>query len=295
MAGRESAGGSGRAGRPCGPGGRGGLLHAAADLIEGRVGETDHMEVIDHQAGIGQSRGHRRGVGLVGVDHHMADARQPWGRLRRQPVGHRDGAASRENLDEAALVEVDDPGHQHGRVLRGPSEERRLVEPDRAGGAEAGRVIDAGPAVIAHRGHRRVPRHAEVPRGLGDGVLSGTETMSDLRPSPLGQHGPWRDLLGLSDQVRVAHAGSAQRHKRLAHTSTTGRSASGRSPTTTRRRPWPIARTPQDSPRSDPRWSPPRATTRRSPRRAPGRTRRTRRAQAALTHRYRRVPSGASS
>jgi hypothetical protein len=49
-----------------------------------------------------------------------------------------------------------------------------------------------------------------------------------------------------SDHVPAGHAGSAQRHSRLAHTSTTGRSAIGRSRTTTRRRPWPTARTPQD-------------------------------------------------
>jgi hypothetical protein len=273
----------------------GGLLHAAADLIGGRVGDTDHMEVIDYQAGIGQSRGHRRGIGLVGVDHHIADARQPWGRLRRQSVGHRDSAASRENIDEAALVEVDDPGHQHGRVLRGPSEERRLVEPDRAGGAEAGEVIDAGPAVIAHRDHRRVPQHAEVPRGLGDGVLSG--------PTPRAISARARSVSTArgaissdsSDQARVAHAGSAQRHKRLAHTSTTGRSASGRSPTTTWRRPWPIARTPQDS--HQVRSSVVSTASHHSPlaSSSTGRTRRTRRVQAALTHRYRRVPSAASS
>jgi hypothetical protein len=109
----------------------GGLLGATADLVEGRVGEADHMEVIDHEPGLGQARGHGCGVGLVGVDHHMADPRQP----------------------------------------------RR-----RAGSTEADQVIDPGPAVITHCGHRRVPRHAEVPGRLGHGVLGRLDTTGALAP-----------------------------------------------------------------------------------------------------------------
>ena len=50
-----------------------------------------------------------------------------------------------------------------------------------------------------------------------------------------------------SDQVPTAQSGSGQRHRRLAHTNTTGRSAIGRSRTFTRLRPWPTPRVPHAS------------------------------------------------
>jgi hypothetical protein len=173
------------------------VLGAAADLIERGVGEADHMEVVDHEPGVGQALGDGSGIGLVGVDDHMADPGQPPCRLGCQPLGHRDRAASRQNIDEAAGVEIDDPGHQHGGVLGGGGQERGLIEAHRAGGAEAGEVIDARSAVIAHRRHRRVPRHPEVPSCLSDGVLVGTDPAGDLGPGPFGQHGPRRDVVRL--------------------------------------------------------------------------------------------------
>jgi hypothetical protein len=51
----------------------GGLLGPSANLIERRVGEADHMEVIDHQPRLREAVGDRGGVGLIAVDHHMAD------------------------------------------------------------------------------------------------------------------------------------------------------------------------------------------------------------------------------
>jgi hypothetical protein len=50
-----------------------------------------------------------------------------------------------------------------------------------------------------------------------------------------------------SDHVPNAQSGSGQRHRRLTHTNTTGRSAIGRSRTITRLRPWPTARVPHPS------------------------------------------------
>jgi hypothetical protein len=32
---------------------QGGVLHPAADLIQGGVGQPDHVEVVDHQPGVG--------------------------------------------------------------------------------------------------------------------------------------------------------------------------------------------------------------------------------------------------
>ena len=68
----------------------GGLLGAAADLVERGVGETDHVEVVDDEPGSGQALGDRGGVGLVRADDHVADAGQPRRRLAGQPLGDSD-------------------------------------------------------------------------------------------------------------------------------------------------------------------------------------------------------------
>ena len=155
------------------------------------------MEVVHDEPGGGQPGGDRGGIRLVGVDHHVADPGQPRRRLRAEPVGHGHGAASRENIDQTTGVEVDDPGHQHGRVLGGRRQERCLIEPDGGGCAEAGQVIDPGPAMVTHGRHRRVPGHAEVPGRLRDGVLLRADPPADLCPRPFGQDRPWGDLVDL--------------------------------------------------------------------------------------------------
>ena len=71
-----------------------GLPGAGADLVERGVGQTDDVEVIDHQAGLGQPGAHRGGIGLRGVDHHVVDRSQPTGGLGAEPGGHRGGASS---------------------------------------------------------------------------------------------------------------------------------------------------------------------------------------------------------
>jgi hypothetical protein len=51
-----------------------------------------------------------------------------------------------------------------------------------------------GPAIVAYGGHRRVPRHPEVPGGLGDGVLAGPPAHHalGLKPPPRGSGATWR-------------------------------------------------------------------------------------------------------
>jgi hypothetical protein len=93
----------------------------------------------------------------VNVTPDVADAGQPPRRLRGEPVGDRNRTASRENVDEAAFVEVDDPGDQQRRMLGRCRQERGLVQPDGAGRAEACEMIDPRPAVVTYRRHRRVP------------------------------------------------------------------------------------------------------------------------------------------
>ena len=79
----------------------------------------------------------------------------------------------------------------------GGGQERGLVQPDRRRCPETGQVIDAGLAVIPHRGHGRVPAHPEALRRPGDGLLTEPDPAGDLGSGPLGEHRPRGDLVGL--------------------------------------------------------------------------------------------------
>jgi hypothetical protein len=108
--------------------------------------------------------------------------------------------------------------------------------------------------------------------------------------------GPFRISEALRHGVvwRRGSVSSQQRHSRLAHTYTTGRSARGMSRTTTRRRPCPTARTPQDRHHARSSVVSTARTNRRWRRRADEHRQRTQPARATPRRRYRRVPSGAS-
>ena len=83
-------------------------------------------------------------------------------------------------------------------------------------------MIDTGLAVIAHRSHRRLPRHPEAGRHPRHRRVSRSDPPGDLGPGPLGEHRPRSDLLrglrpGLRRTVRVWAApdplGPHQRHR----------------------------------------------------------------------------------
>ena len=145
------------------------MLYSAPDFVNRRVGETDDVEVIDDEFGVGHLVGQRVGVGLVGVDHCVTDLLGAPGWLRRQPGLDRRCAAGTDHINELAPIQIDDPGHQQRRVCCGGGEPGGLIEPDRGGCTEPREVIDAGLAVIAHRVHGGGPCHPERPgrrRGL---------------------------------------------------------------------------------------------------------------------------------
>ena len=83
-------------------------------------------------------------------------------------------------------VEIDDPRDQKCGVLGVGCQKRRLIDPQRCGSAEAGQVIDPRLAVVAHRGHRRVPAHPERAGHLGDRPAELTDQAAHLGPGPLG-------------------------------------------------------------------------------------------------------------
>ena len=49
--------------------------HAAADVVDDLVGQTNQVEVVDHERGMGQVGGHRTGIAPMGVEGDYADAR----------------------------------------------------------------------------------------------------------------------------------------------------------------------------------------------------------------------------
>ena len=51
------------------------LLHAAADVVDDLVGQTNQVETVDHERGMGQVGGHRTGIAPMGVEGDYADAR----------------------------------------------------------------------------------------------------------------------------------------------------------------------------------------------------------------------------
>jgi hypothetical protein len=181
-----------------------------------------------------------------------------------------------------------------GCVRRSPAGSRGLIQLDRPGGAETGEVIDAGPPLVAHRRHRRVPRHPEVPGRLGDRVLRRAHTASDLGPGSLGEHGPGGDLIApLGPRARRARRlgaapqalGPHQHHRPIRQRQITDHHP-----------PPPMADRPHTTERAQARSSVVSTASHHSPRRhlAAGRTPRTRRVRAARRRRYRHVPSGAS-
>ena len=99
-------------------------------------------------------------------------------------------------------------------------------------------------AVIAHCAHHRPPPDAEGAPDLGHGVVVLPHPPTCLHSGPLGQRCQRGDeLTRLGPALDVA-VGVAKRHKRLLHTTTTGRPPD-RSRTLVRRRPLDSARVPQ--------------------------------------------------
>ena len=151
------------------------LLDPAADLVQGLVGESDEVEVVHDDLRVGQPAAHRRGVGLVGVDHDMVDAVAPRLGLGGQPGGHGVLGATFEHVDGVAGVEVHDVGHVDRRRGWRRRQERRLVQADRSWHAERGDVAGSSPGVVAHGVHGRPPRHPELCGQCGDGLAAGAD------------------------------------------------------------------------------------------------------------------------
>ena len=82
------------------------LLDPAAYVVDGSVGQGDGVERVDHQDGVAQVVGDAVGVAPEGVDGHRVDPGQLLRRSRSQPVVHRLGAATWDDVDETASLQV---------------------------------------------------------------------------------------------------------------------------------------------------------------------------------------------
>ena len=107
-------------------------------------------------------------------------------------------------------------------------------------------MVDPGSAVVSHRLHRRMPRHAELPGQLSHRVALTADPAADLGPSPLGERSPRSDGIGvLRSSLHRAVRVRAAPQPLAPHQHDPP--AMGRSRTRTVRRPWPTALVPQPS------------------------------------------------
>jgi hypothetical protein len=77
------------------------------DLVQRWVGESDRVEVIDHQLGAREPVSDAAGVALVGVQRDGLDRRQPRRRPRRQPPANPLRGAAFHDIEEPAPVDID--------------------------------------------------------------------------------------------------------------------------------------------------------------------------------------------
>ena len=69
------------------------LLDAAADVVDGGVGELDGVEVVDHDGGVTEVGEEPVDVAAMRVERHRPDGPQPGSRAGVEPAG--DGAGDR--------------------------------------------------------------------------------------------------------------------------------------------------------------------------------------------------------
>jgi hypothetical protein len=113
-----------------------------------------------------------------------------------EPSAQVSGAVALDQVDQDALVEIDQPGGVDRRMVPRGAQERGLIHTERVHLADPVRVLDKWPSVLVDRGHDRPPAHAQLVRELGHrpGVLA--HLAARLHPGPAGQHRPRRDVLG---------------------------------------------------------------------------------------------------
>ena len=127
------------------------LLHAAADLVNHHIGQLDGVEVVHHHGGMAKRRQQRAGVPAPGVQCDRTYSGQPVPRPSVKPAVHRGLGAVGHQVQEPALLQVDQAGHIPGRCCRGGLQQAGLVQAELGDTVQARRVVHQQAAVVSHR------------------------------------------------------------------------------------------------------------------------------------------------
>jgi hypothetical protein len=174
----------------------GGLLDAAADVVDRLVGESDGVEVVDDQGGPGEVVLEGFAVSGSGVQGGQADPVAPVFPPFPEPVSQNVSGTAGDHVEDPVTVQVDDLGGVGGAAGGGGVAEPFLIHPDRLHPLEAAGIVDRRVGVISDRPIRSMPAHPESSGSPGDGVAVGVDHPGQPTAGPLRQHRPRGDLGG---------------------------------------------------------------------------------------------------
>jgi hypothetical protein len=169
------------------------VLHSPPALIELAVGQLYEVERVGDLDRVGQHRVEHRSVraGQVqrGPLHLGAPLLAPLG----EPLARPGGAATRDNVKQAATVDVDDRGGPVLPVPRSPPHEQRLIQPESGHGPHPARVVvDQSSAVRDDGVVDRVPVTAQLDGDVVDGPPVPSDLLGHPPPRPVRHRQPCR-------------------------------------------------------------------------------------------------------
>ena len=234
------------------------VLHPPAALVELGVGELAHMEGIGHLGGVGHHVVEDRPIGTGQIEGGPARPVSPLLPLCLQPLRRPLAAATRDDVEELAGLDVDDLGREL-LAVKGPDAGRRAPRrgpgprptPKRSGSSSTSAVAIGDDGVV-----HCVPVTAELDRDLVDASRVAPHLLGDPAARPVGHRHAGRGDPGvLFGPAATGQSASAQHQRRLCQMRRVGRPKTARSTSSTTGRSFTRAITPQVSHPGRPLWS----------------------------------------
>ena len=177
------------------------MLDPAADVIDRGVRQLAHVEVVQHERGVGQADllvEQRGPVGGGRVERSDANPGPPLRGLRGQPGPEHLLGASLDDVERSAAGQVHDHGHEPAAPATRGTVHHLLVHPDRhtqPGLAGVELLVGEQPGGgVLDRPHHRLPADPELPCHRRDRTAELTDLAGRLGPRTLGQHRPRQDV-----------------------------------------------------------------------------------------------------